>query len=60
MRVSETSPRLAGHKTSVNCISYKAGGTVDKDKLSIERNREHSIQLAIHPPKQEQKQENQQ
>src|SRR4029077_9199801 len=32
--------------------------TVDKDKLSIERDREHFIQQAIHPPKQEQKQDN--
>jgi hypothetical protein len=31
--------------------------TVDKDKLSLERDREHAIQNAIHPPK-EQKQEN--
>src|SRR6267154_4538174 len=29
--------------------------TVDKDKLSIEKDREHSIQQAIHPPKPEQK-----
>jgi hypothetical protein len=34
--------------------------TVDKDKVAIERDREHFIQQAIHPPKQEQKQENQQ
>ncbi len=34
--------------------------TVDQDKLSIERDREHSIQQAIHPPKEEKKQENQQ
>jgi RHS repeat-associated protein len=32
--------------------------TVDKDKLSIEKDREHSIQQAIHPKKQEQKQGN--
>jgi hypothetical protein len=32
--------------------------TVDKDKLSIERDREHFIQQSIHPPKQEQKQGN--
>jgi RHS repeat-associated protein len=31
--------------------------TVDKDKLSLERDREHAIQNAIHPPK-AQKQEN--
>jgi RHS repeat-associated protein len=31
--------------------------TVDKDKISLERDREHAIQNAIHPPK-EQKQEN--
>lgn len=31
--------------------------TVDKDKLSIERDREYFIQKAIHPPKQDQKQE---
>jgi len=26
MRVSQTKPRPAGYKTSVNCISYKPGG----------------------------------
>jgi hypothetical protein len=32
--------------------------TVDQDKLSIETHRENAIQNAIHPPKQQQKQEN--
>lgn len=31
---------------------------VDQDKLSIETHRENAIQNAIHPPKQQQKQEN--
>jgi RHS repeat-associated protein len=33
---------------------------VDKDKLSIEKDREHFIQQAIHPPKQGQKEDNSQ
>jgi len=31
---------------------------VDKDKLSVDQHRENAIQNAIHPPKQQQQQEN--
>lgn len=37
----------------VNYLWDEAWLVVDKDKLSIEKDREQSIQQAIHPPKQE-------
>jgi hypothetical protein len=51
-------PRDLASRRNPEGIQCATRLTADKDKLSIERDREHYIQQAIHPPKQEQKQEN--